>query len=71
LHGTCFKIKNRHSKMVQVWFSGVSCGTKLGADYANYSFSFHATGIVTENKRFLGTLNINVPANYAWHILVI
>ena len=28
------------------------------------------TATVTENKRFLGTLNINIPANYAWHIFM-
>jgi len=29
------------------------------------------TAAVTEQKRFLGTLDIIVPANYAWHIFVV
>jgi len=43
MHGACFKVKEKKigiRKWCQVWFSDLSCGTKLGTDFAKYSFTF-------------------------------
>jgi hypothetical protein len=71
MHGACFKLKkNRHSKMVSslIQWRVVWSGTRCRLCEVFFQLSQIATA--TEKKIFLGTLNINVPANYAGRIFI-
>ena len=65
MHGTCFKIKkDGQSKMVSTLIEWRVVWNETRRRLCEVFVQLSRTAIVTENKRFLGTLNTNVPANY-------
>jgi hypothetical protein len=68
MHGTCLKKKafQNGASLIRwpvVW-------NETGRQLCEVFVQVSRTAAVTENKRFLRTLCINVPPNYAWHIFV-